>query len=194
DAVELDVHATSDGVVVVHHDPDFGGRAIAEMTHADVARVVLAINERVPTLAAVLDAVAQHGAVYVEIKGSGIEARVVDVIRKCPAPQQCAVHSFDHAMVRRARALAPELTFGILVEDRAGGDLVAQMRAAHATDVWPHYKLVDSAMVAAIHDAGGRVITWTVNEERLARRLAAAGVDGLCSDAIPLVRQALSFE
>ncbi len=194
DAVELDVHATADGIVVVHHDADLSGRAIAELTYDEVAAYVIGRDERVPTLQSVLDAIASRAIVYVEIKGDGIEYRVVDVIRRCPAPHQCSMHSFDHAMIRHARALAPELNYGILVEDRAGGDLVAQMRMAHATDLWPHQKLVDPAMVEAIHEAGGRVIAWTVNDERLARRLAAAGVDALCTDKISLMRQALSLK
>jgi glycerophosphoryl diester phosphodiesterase len=46
--------------------------------------------------------------------------------------------------------------------------------------------------VDAIHDAGGRVIVWTVNDPADARRLAALGVDGLCSDVPGELRAALA--
>jgi glycerophosphoryl diester phosphodiesterase len=100
------------------------------------------------------------------------------------------VHSFDHAQVARARALAPELRGGILF-DRPVADPVAAMRAADALDVWPSREHVDEALVQQVHDAGGRVIPWTVNKAEQAVALAALGVDALCTDFIPVLRSAL---
>src|SRR5262249_18906994 len=59
-AIELDVPATCDGVVVVHHDPDLAlpvsiaRRAIAEMTWQEVDASRLVTQVSVPTLAEVL--------------------------------------------------------------------------------------------------------------------------------------------
>jgi glycerophosphoryl diester phosphodiesterase len=61
-------------------------------------------------------------------------------------------------------------------------DTVAAMRAADARDLWQHWSMVDAALVDAVHAAGGRVLVWTVNDAALARDLAAAGVDGICTD------------
>jgi glycerophosphoryl diester phosphodiesterase len=105
DAIELDVHATSDGVVVVHHDPTVHrGRgilrpreAIADLTSSELRKVVLADGIRIPTLEDVLDAVGEGPRVYVEIKGKDIEPLVVRCIRESTA--SCAVHSFDHRIV-----------------------------------------------------------------------------------------------
>src|SRR4051812_25316812 len=64
DAVELDVHVTADGGVVVHHDPDLSGkvhpdsarrRAISGLTLAEIRKVDLGAGERIPLLAEVLD-------------------------------------------------------------------------------------------------------------------------------------------
>src|SRR5262245_19274574 len=58
DAVELDVHATADGVVVVHHDAAIGGgalttrfrgREINELNWADVETIELPGDARIPT-------------------------------------------------------------------------------------------------------------------------------------------------
>ena len=128
--------------------------------------------------------------VFIELKGVSIEREVVGVIRESIAPARCFVHSFDHAQVARARALAPEIGGGILF-DRLVTDAVAAMRAADALDVWPSREHVDEALVEQVHGAGGRVIPWTVNKASQAVALALLGVDGLCTDFIPILRSAL---
>jgi glycerophosphoryl diester phosphodiesterase len=185
DGVVLDVHRTRDGVIVVHHDETVrdDGPRIDALGH-DALRAIM------PTLAEVLAALDGRADVFVELKGRGVERETIDVIRRSPAPSRCAVHSFDHESVRRARALAPELRGGILF-DRPVADVAAAMRAADALDVWPHDPLVDAALVRAVREAGGRVIAWTVNEPARAAALAALGVDGLCTDTLPGIREAL---
>jgi glycerophosphoryl diester phosphodiesterase len=65
------------------------------------------------------------------------------------------------------------------------------MRASDALDVWPSREHVTEALVRTVHEAGGRVIPWTVNDASQAVALAALGVDGLCTDFLPALRAAL---
>ena len=185
-AVELDVHASLDGVLVVHHDPSVHGPdgRLLEIanTPLDILRTVrFADDVGIPTLAEVLVDTPADATVYVEIKGAGIEQTVVDTIRK--SRTRCAVHSFDHDAIVRVKELAPEIPRGILFEDGTT-DVVAEMRRTGARDVWPQWKLIDTALVHAVHAAGGRVIAWTVNDASAAADLAALGVDGLCGDDV----------
>src|SRR5919206_1493150 len=58
DGVELDVHATRDGGIVVHHDPDVPGfGAIAEMTSEEARHARIRNGESLPLLTEVLDLV-----------------------------------------------------------------------------------------------------------------------------------------
>jgi glycerophosphoryl diester phosphodiesterase len=204
DAIELDVHATADGVVVVHHDPVLGadagalaGRAIASLRAAEVQGGDAAAETRIPSLDEVLSLVNGRATVYVEIKGAGIESRVVDAIARSPGRgARCAVHSFDHRAARRARELsggvvAGEIPAGILLVSRPI-DPVAVMRAAGARDLWQHWELLDADLVAAVHGADGRVVAWTVNDPTVARAFATMGVDGICTDVPDLMRAALA--
>ena len=198
DGIELDVHATRDGVVVVHHDPvpratssdhRLAGRTIADLTHEQLRTFSVAPGVGIPTLADVLSLVGSAAVVYVELKGAGVEQHAIDVIRASPA--RCAVHSFDHAAVARARTLAPEIRRGLLFSRRPA-DPAALMTATGALDAWPEWPLVDQAFVTAVRRTGGSVIAWTVNDVGAARHLASIGVDGLCTDDLRLISRPLT--
>lgn len=180
--IELDVHATSDGVVVVHHDADLAdGSRIAEQSFAELRRREAAPGIAIPTLDEVCELVAGRATLFVELKGAGIEERVLD--RMGSYTGEYALHSFDHDMIRRARVLDSTVRLGILVED-SGADVASQLERAGATDLWPHWPLVTPSLVAAVHGVGARVIPWTVNDATRAEWLASIGVDGLCGDDV----------
>ena len=66
DAIELDVHATSDGVVIVHHDPTVTAPGVAtsrvlDLTASELSRFPLAHGVEIPTLEAVLTGFGRHG-------------------------------------------------------------------------------------------------------------------------------------
>ena len=186
EGVELDVHATLDRVVVVHHDAvtnvrpgDSGTRvAIAESSVGKVQAVLVA-GERIPTLAEVLRAAPEAGMVYVEVKASGIEQEVVTTIRS--SGRRCAVHSFDHRVARRVGELAREIPTGIL-QTSYPIDPIRPLLDAGARDLWQQWELIDESLIERVHRHGGRVIAWTVNDPAVAERLAGWGVDGICSD------------
>ena len=192
DAVELDVHATSDGVCVVHHDAAIAraldasciGRPIAKISWGDLQRIELAPDVRVPSLEAVLRLLAGRATVYVEVKAPKIERLVAAAIAASTA--SCAVHSFDHDAIARLARLAPSIPRGILF-DEAPKDVLLSMQHTGARDVWPHWQLVTEPLVRAVHEAGGRVLPWTVNAPAVAERLIALGADGICSDDLRLV-------
>ena len=199
DAVELDVHATRDGVVVVHHDfvpravstvPSLQGRPIAELTAAELDSFRVS-GEAIPTLSDVLQAIGARATVYVEIKGRGIEERVVATIAGAPSAGRVPVHSFDHRAVVRARSIEPSLIGGILLVSYLVEPERA-LRAAGARDYWQEWSMIDEELVTAVHATQGRVIAWTVNEAETARRLASIGVDGICTDVLQVIGPALA--
>src|SRR5213594_1556334 len=81
DAVELDTHVTSDGVVVVHHDDVVQRRAIARTSWRELSEIDLGSGARIPRLPDVLDAIGDRATVYIELKGAHIEDVVIAVTR-----------------------------------------------------------------------------------------------------------------
>lgn len=190
DGIEIDVHATRDGIVVLHHDPEVhlpgGDRlAIAAATHGMLAGVELAPGVGIPTLGDVLGLVGDRATVYVELKGADMDDALLTTLRNARGAR-VALHSFDHAAIERLSFEASDIPRGLLYEcypdDPAGA-----MRAAGARDVWADRAIVDATLVDRVQSVGGRVIVWTVNDAAEAARLAAMGVDGLCGDDVRLL-------
>lgn len=188
DAVELDVHCTADGIAVVHHDDEVHGHLLAKVDWAEVARFDVGGGASIPRLDDVLDAVGDRAEVYIELKGVGIEERVITIARA--HGKRYALHSFDHSAIARVAALAPDIPRGVLLDRdimHPLEQLQDAVRRTGARDVWPHWTLIDEPLVQAAHDLNARVITWTVNATDIARRTLDAGVDGLCTDDVRLL-------
>jgi glycerophosphoryl diester phosphodiesterase len=189
DGIELDVHGTADGTVVVHHDAVVHARhaqrpancAIAELSAADLGRFPLADGSRIPTLSESLDAIGTRAIVYVEIKAQNIEALVTRCIRESPAT--CAVHSFDHRIVKTVKRIFPAIRTGVLEVSRHI-DPVSCLASASAEDLWQEVDTIDEEIVGRAHSVGARVVAWTANEASQWEALYALGVDAICTDRI----------
>jgi glycerophosphoryl diester phosphodiesterase len=147
-------------------------------------------GEPIPTLATVLEAIGSRARVYVEVKGHGIEAQVVNTIAQTADVAAVPLHSFDHRVLSRARAIDPNVQGGILLVSYLLQPEAA-LRTAGARDYWQEWSMVDPDLVKSVHGARGRVIAWTVNDLDVARRLADMGVDGICTDVLPTIAPAV---
>ena len=193
DGVELDVHATHDGGIVVHHDPEVPGFGpIAQMTLAEARQVRIPNGEPLPSLAEILQLVGDR-QVWVEVKGlpPKYDHMLLTILNQGPAPERYAVHSFDHRIVCRLGEAHPTLRRGILLTSYLQ-DAVAVMRGAGATTLWQEWQQVDQELVNLVHEAGGTVIAWTVNELGDLDRMVRLGVDGLCGNYPDRIRVAIA--
>lgn len=207
DAIELDVHLTADGEVVVIHDAlldrTAGGTGlVGEKTLAELKALDAGVHfgpqfagQRIPTLGDVLAWARGKCVLDIEIKGGpwpypGLEAKVVDLIRLHEMTDQTIVISFDHPTVARVRALAPEIATGTLWSCRPI-DPVAVAQAAGANAILPFWAFCDQETVDQAHAAGLSVHPWATSEPRIIDKLIAMGVDSICSNHPDIVGEAL---
>lgn len=193
DGVELDIHATSDGGIVVHHDPEIPGVGpISQLSSAEARRVLIRNGETLPTLAEILELVGDRD-VWVEVKALHElhDGALLAVLDQGPVPERYAVHSFDHRIVHRLGAIRPGLRRGILLSAYLR-DAVAVMRSVGATTLWQEWQQIDQDLVSQVHEAGGAVIAWTVNEIGDLDRMVRLGVDGLCGNYPDRIRVAIA--
>ncbi len=210
DGIELDVQASSDGVLYIMHDFNLertstGHGRLTSHTAAELDTYDAGsyfgtdfIGTHIPTLEQVFDLVGNRCLVNVEIKnldwdgGREVEP-LVAMIQRRRLHDQVIVSSFNPIALIKMRWLDPSIPLGLLYKldlpiylRRAWfGPLIAP-EALH-----PHYSLVDEAFMARARSQGQFVNTWTVNDPEEARRLARLGVDVIITDAPDQIIQAL---
>ncbi|HTT69203.1 MAG TPA: glycerophosphodiester phosphodiesterase [Gemmatimonadales bacterium] len=193
DAVELDIHSTADGALVVHHAETIGDHHIAHLALDDVRAHPLANGEGIPTLREALEVILPRMIAYVEIKyvAKAADERLFDVIEHSGAPNRIALHSFDHRIIRRMGEKRPFIRRGVLSASYPVYP-VRSLEDADASILWQHHQHVDDALVASVHGAGKTVYVWTVNDPAEVRRFLALGVDGICTDFPDVARAAFA--
>jgi glycerophosphoryl diester phosphodiesterase len=188
DGFELDVRLTSDGEVVLHHDPDilFGERRvpIATLTMPELAQT------RVPTLR---DVFLRYGAdplYLIELKAGPsprpglLEFRVATLLREFHLVARSTVLSFSAEMLRRIKETEPAIETCLNFEkapDQGSGrlwpDLPAGCRA-----IGPFLFLVSDELFSGARAAGLGIHVWTVNEADMAEHLASVGAASVITD------------
>jgi len=192
DGVELDVHCSADGQLVVRHDADTPIGALGGLTLAEIRG---ALGD-VPILAEVLD-VCRGRLVNVEVKDPDPRAvdALVELLGRRNGTDDVLVSSFDLSTVDRIHDAAPQVPSGLL---SFGLDVFEALATAAAhghqslhPDVWTLLQADVAALAGQAHDRGMRVNVWTVNEADELRRLRDAGVDAVITDDADLYRFAL---
>ena len=191
DGLELDVHLSRDGVVVVHHDRLLDRTTalrgpIAKRSAAELRRA------EVPTLAEVL-ARYRDPRIIIEMKVNTAElaAAVIEVVRQAGAVGRVCLGSFGLRVLRAARAIEPAIATSGAREEVRWALYRSWLR-------WPvsrvayggyqipefagHSRVVSARFVEDAHDAGLGVQVWTVDDAESARRLLGWGVDALITD------------
>jgi glycerophosphoryl diester phosphodiesterase len=192
DGVELDVHDTADGELLVHHDPRLGNQPIRRMT-AEAARAHRLTNgEPVPTLRDALAAVGETATAFVEVKSldPAHDGVLLALLGTAAWSARAHVHGFDHRIVRRLKTRRPGLVTGVLSTSYPV-DPFHQLAGAGASELWQHESLIDEPLVRGAHERGAAVIAWTVDDPARMRELLALGVDGICTNRPDVAREAV---
>jgi glycerophosphoryl diester phosphodiesterase len=209
--IELDVHRTRDGALVVIHDftvdaTTDGSGAVGDMSLAQIRALDAGAHldprfagTPVPTLDEVFDLVGHACVVNVEIKtldhyGGDQAEPLVEFIRRRNVVDQVLVSSFNPIALLKVRSLDHAIRLAFLhmpdlpdfLRQTWCGRLFAPV-AFH-----PHFSGVDQAYMAWARGQGLQVNTWTVNDAAEARRVAALGVDVIMTDAPDRVAAALA--
>jgi glycerophosphoryl diester phosphodiesterase len=207
DAIEIDLHATADGVPVLLHDDtvdrttdgigDVRTMALDQVRRLDAGGRSFGsrfLGERVPTLEEVLDLTGGRALLVIEIKQRGIEQVTVDTVRRLGAADDVMVWSFHPTVVSTVRALAPEIPCGQLWSERDPDPIrmCAVALSGNAQAVCPHFSSVSEVLLRRALMHGLSVFTWTTDEPDDIARMRRLGVDGICSNFPERVRTAVS--
>jgi glycerophosphoryl diester phosphodiesterase len=206
--LETDVHATRDGVLLAFHDrlldrvTDRTG-AVADLTYAEVAEARIHGIDPIPRLSELL-AEFPDTRFNVDAKSPAAVALLASTIKEYQAWDRVCVSSFG---VRRLYELRRRL--GARVPSAASSLGVAANRflpwltwalntPAPALQIpislpihGRRLTVLTPSLVEAVHRAGKKVQIWTVDDSETMERLIDAGVDGIFTDRIEVLKEVL---
>ncbi|MGC1221176.1 MAG: glycerophosphodiester phosphodiesterase, partial [Candidatus Sulfotelmatobacter sp.] len=170
DGFEFDVRLTADGHAVVCHDATAHGLKIAESPAEALA---------LPQLGAVLTRYQNTAFLDIELKVSGLEAIVADLLRRLTPARGFVISSFLPEVLRDIRELDGTIPLGLICETQAE---LSRWRRLPVQYVIPHRKLVRKMLIDEIKTSEKKILVWTVNATVDMKRFSKWGVEGIISD------------
>ena len=193
--IEVDLHLTRDGHVVVIHGADLSETTnarglVSNTTLADLRRADAGKGERVPTLDETLELARGRVELYLEIKDPRAAAETVRTVRAQGLGRSVMLASFDLNLMRRLGEEAKDMRLGLIL---GAGSLnpVAVLRTVLPWIALQHFNyqilsvqvnLCRRLLVRQTRSQGKELFVWTANDEGTMRRVIALGVDGIVTN------------
>ncbi|WP_316635182.1 glycerophosphodiester phosphodiesterase family protein [uncultured Flavobacterium sp.] len=191
DGIELDVHLSTDGHIIVIHDETIdrttnGKGPVNTFSLSELKSFLIEGKHQIPTLNEVFDLVDKKCLINVELKGLGTAGKVVALIEEYISEKNWnynhfIVSSFDWNLLQETSNLNSKIQIGVLTEtDLESALAFAELIKAHA--IHPDYQLLNSENVKQIQEQGFHVLPWTVDDEKDIQRIKSYKVNGIISD------------
>jgi glycerophosphoryl diester phosphodiesterase len=187
DMLELDLRRTRDGAIVVLHDQSllrlWGlDASVGDLDLVEVARLGEG-DVRIPTLGQVLAAVPEEVALMVDFTRREVVAGALDQALSADALDRCLFVTGNVEALRLLRGLSGRAHIGLTWTE--GADPPLGLLDELGAEYWnPMFPLVTAAAVDAVHAAGVRVSTWTVDAHEDMARVVGDGVDAVVSNRV----------
>ncbi|MFF9092860.1 glycerophosphodiester phosphodiesterase [Streptomyces sp. NPDC014802] len=194
DTIELDLHLSKDGALVVMHDERVdrttdGSGAIADRTLEELRTLDAGLGERVPVFEEVLDAV--KTPLQAEIKDVRAARVLAEVLLERDLTDRVEVISFHAEAITEVARLVPGVRTA-LVAEHYGPEVAERAVAAGAATVCLDIQRLTLEVVERARSAGLRVFSWVVNTPQQLRLARALELDGVTTDQ-PEIKQACRF-
>ncbi len=203
--IEFDVKLSQDGQIFLLHDDNLertsnGWGVAGRLPWSDLLQVDAGSwfsrdfkGEPLPLLSQVAQRCREHGMMAnIEIKpttgtgpltGETVARAARELWAEMTPP---LLSSFDIDALAAAQQAAPELPRGLLL-DEWRDDWRALTTQLGCVSIHLNHRLLDEARIAALKDAGLRILVYTVNKPERAAQLLRAGVDTICTDRIDII-------
>jgi glycerophosphoryl diester phosphodiesterase len=191
DGIELDVHLSVDGHLMVIHDETVdrttnGIGVVNQFTVQELKTFRINDTYEIPTLEEVLDLVNQRCFVNIELKNQDTAEKVVQIIEQYISVKNWTqahfiVSSFDWNALQHVRFLNEDIRIGVLTETDL--DLaISFARFIKAEALHPDFQLLTKEHTTKIQAKGILVFPWTVNDKEDIQKIKSFKVDGIITD------------
>ncbi|MBE6356028.1 MAG: glycerophosphodiester phosphodiesterase [Lentisphaerae bacterium] len=210
DGMECDVYLTTDGKVMVCHDPNTTRMGSARLyveksSSADLRAITVSgafqqkyPGEKIPFLSETFQFLGGSREYYIELKGTNpelIPALKAEVEKSGIPSEQIVFISFSRELIRGMKHAMPRCRalwlndlrreYGIVSAD----ELIAELEhlGVDGVDGWDHPDITGE-LVDAVHRAGKIFAVWTVDNPDSAAHLISCGVDVITSNCAALLQ------
>jgi len=199
DGIELDVHLTKDGEMVVAHDARLervsngtgyiNDHTLGELKSLDFSRLLSGTVCRIPTLSEVFSLVKPFAlTVNIEVKTTerlypGLCEKLIGLAEEFAMGDRILYSSFNHYSLREIKQINPGAKIGLLYE-LAMVDPWVYANYVGADAIHPHYYVIAALpeTVKRCHENGIKVNVWTVDESEAIKLMLKSEVDGIITN------------
>lgn len=191
DGIELDVHLSADGNIIVIHDATVnrttdGTGLVKELDVTALQKLEIDFQFKIPVLSEVFDLVDRKCLINIELKAAETAKPVVDLIEKYVLEKGWSysdflISSFDWVALEKVRGWHAEIPLGVLTHTDL--DLaVSFAKFINAETIHPHFHLLTPENTLAMQQQNLKVFSWTVNEFEDLRKIKSYNVNGIITD------------
>lgn len=189
DGIEFDVQHAKDGLVIVHDRMILTNEQeywLEDFTVAELQRIPLAKNQRIPTLWQTLSAIKGQCQCNIELKTINDLNEVKQSVEQVLnlgwfTPKQIIISAFNHHLLPEVQSWQTGVATAAIIASNPinYGQFVADLKvqAVH-TDI----QTVSPELIEDLHQSGLQVRVYTVDQARDIRNLLAWGVDAIFSN------------
>jgi glycerophosphoryl diester phosphodiesterase len=191
DGIELDVHLSADGELMVVHDETIdrttnGKGFVNKLSLRELKAFRINGEHQIPTLKEVFDLVNQDCFINIELKSYDTTEKVVSLIEKYVAKKgwkynRFLISSFDWNALQQVAFLNDKIPIGILTDTNL--DLaLAFAKFIQAKSIHPYFHLLTKENTAQIQEKGFLIFPWTINKTEDIQKIKAFNVNGIITD------------
>ena len=191
DQIELDVHLSADGIIMVIHDETIDRMTeavglVQDYTCCQLQAFKVVKKQFIPTLEEALNVIGKKCSVNIEIKSNELSNQLVSIIERYVAEKKWTyghfiVSSFAWNNLEQVRNLNSNIPIAVLTEEDIE-QAIDFAKKIKAQAINPAFHLLTNENVGSIQEAGFKVYPWTVNEIADIDKMKKYTVDGIISD------------
>lgn len=193
DAIELDIRRTKDKKIIVVHDPTYMNIHINDWNYQELIKNTKEKqNFEIPLLVDVLKRYKGKILLDIEIKEEGYEEDIISEILNVLNIEEFQIRSFSESVINKVKRLNKDIFTILLIGNehvRFGilGRILeifpkAKIKRSNCNAVSPNYRLLIFGYIKRMHRIGKPVYAWTVNDDKIIKKLLKKNIDGIVTD------------
>ncbi|MGV9173546.1 MAG: glycerophosphodiester phosphodiesterase [Promethearchaeia archaeon] len=197
DYIEFDVHETKDGEIVIMHDGNTyrttGVKGeIKEMTLDELKELDCGEGEKIPTLRELISLAKGKIGLQCEIKVEGITQKIISLFEEENVTDDVLISSFKRDEIFKINQINSDIKLASLFIGFIRKNTRIEEAISHnLSALHPFHWFASKKFLNKAHEHGIKVNTWTVDSPKRIKKLLDKGVDGIITNDIEAVQNAI---